>query len=75
MNFEDENLRAVAVDGFVPNIPMRIGSSGSTSEPGVSGNSTFRRQHRIDAYFDDFCCMQQNRIIELDGTQHAEREE
>ena len=35
----------------------------------------FRRQHRLGAYFADFCCIEQHLIIELDGSQHAEPEE
>ena len=33
----------------------------------------FRRQHRIGAYFVDFVCLQTRLVIELDGSQHAER--
>ncbi len=39
------------------------------------GGFKFRRQHRIGAYFADFCCIAQHLIVELDGSQHAEREE
>src|SRR5271170_6258402 len=39
------------------------------------GGFKFRRQHRIGPYFTDFCCLTQRLIIELDGSQHAEREE
>ena len=35
----------------------------------------FRRLHRIGPYFADFCCVAQQLIIELDGSQHAEPEE
>ena len=35
----------------------------------------FRRQHRLGAYFADFCCIEQHLIIELDGNQHAEQQE
>lgn len=31
----------------------------------------FRRQHPIGAYFVDFCSLQRNLIIEIDGGQHA----
>jgi very-short-patch-repair endonuclease len=33
----------------------------------------FRRQHRIGPYFVDFVCLQARLVIELDGSQHAER--
>ena len=39
------------------------------------GGFKFRRQHRIGPYFADFCCVAQHLIIELDGSQHAAREE
>jgi very-short-patch-repair endonuclease len=39
------------------------------------GGFKFRRQHRIGPYFADFCCVAQHRIIELDGSQHAEPQE
>src|SRR5277367_417291 len=39
------------------------------------GKFKFRRQHRIGPYFADFCCLTQRLIIELDGSQHAKREE
>jgi hypothetical protein len=39
------------------------------------GGFKFRRQHRVGPYFADFCCVAQHRIIELDGSQHAEPEE
>jgi very-short-patch-repair endonuclease len=39
------------------------------------GKFKFRRQQRIGPYFADFCCVSQRLIIELDGGQHAEREE
>ena len=35
----------------------------------------FCRQHRLGAYFADFCCIEQHLIIELDGSQHAEQQE
>jgi len=33
----------------------------------------FRRQYPIGPYFADFCCVEQQLIVELDGSQHAER--
>ncbi len=35
----------------------------------------FRRQHPIDPYIVDFCCIEKKLIIELDGGQHAESAE
>jgi very-short-patch-repair endonuclease len=35
----------------------------------------FRRQHPIGRYFADFCCVKSRLIVELDGEQHAERQE
>jgi len=32
----------------------------------------FRRQHKIDKYIVDFCCLEKKLIIELDGGQHNE---
>ena len=34
----------------------------------------FRRQHPIGPYIVDFCCIDKQLIIELDGSQHLERE-
>ncbi len=34
----------------------------------------FRRQHPIGSYIADFCCIEKQLIIELDGGQHAERQ-
>ncbi|OGX06775.1 MAG: hypothetical protein A3G87_04320 [Omnitrophica bacterium RIFCSPLOWO2_12_FULL_50_11] len=31
----------------------------------------FRRQHPIDGYIVDFCCIEKGLIVELDGGQHA----
>lgn len=36
---------------------------------------TFRRQHAIGHYIADFCCIEKELIIELDGSQHLEQEE
>ena len=36
-------------------------------------NLKFRRQHPIGNYIADFCCIEKGLIIELDGSQHAER--
>ncbi|HJQ61386.1 MAG TPA: endonuclease domain-containing protein [Burkholderiales bacterium] len=33
----------------------------------------FRRQHPIGTYIADFVCLEQQLVIELDGSQHAER--
>ncbi|MFA6973251.1 MAG: endonuclease domain-containing protein [Parcubacteria group bacterium] len=33
-------------------------------------NLKFRRQHIIDKYIVDFCCLEKKIIIELDGMQH-----
>jgi very-short-patch-repair endonuclease len=35
---------------------------------------SFRRQHPIGPYFADFYCASLKLVIELDGSQHAERE-
>jgi very-short-patch-repair endonuclease len=40
---------------------------------GVLG-ARFRRQHPLAGYIVDFCCLRHNLIVELDGSQHAERE-
>ncbi|MGE3250990.1 MAG: endonuclease domain-containing protein [Hyphomonadaceae bacterium] len=34
----------------------------------------FRRQHPIGPYFADFCCVPLQIVVELDGSQHAERD-
>src|SRR5882757_2809668 len=36
-------------------------------------NVKFRRQHPIGPYFVDFCSIERNLIIEVDGSQHAEQ--
>jgi very-short-patch-repair endonuclease len=33
----------------------------------------FRRQHQIGAYIVDFCCVDKQLVIELDGSQHLEQ--
>lgn len=33
-------------------------------------NHEFRRQHPVGPYIADFCCLEQNLIIEVDGGQH-----
>ncbi len=33
----------------------------------------FRRQHPIGPYIADFCCLERQVVIEVDGGQHAER--
>ena len=35
----------------------------------------FRRQHPIDRYIVDFCCIERRLIVELDGGQHLEQAE
>jgi adenine-specific DNA-methyltransferase len=35
----------------------------------------FRRQHPVGPYITDFCCLELMLIIELDGSQHADRGE
>ena len=35
----------------------------------------FRRQHSIGGYIADFYCAEKNLVIEIDGSQHVEREE
>ncbi len=32
----------------------------------------FRRQHPIPPYVADFCCIEKNLVVELDGSQHNE---
>ena len=34
----------------------------------------FRRQHRIDAFYPDFVCLQTRLIIEVDGSQHLDQQ-
>ena len=34
----------------------------------------FRRQHRIGPYFADFACLEAGLVVELDGSQHLERQ-
>jgi very-short-patch-repair endonuclease len=36
-------------------------------------NVKFRRQHPIGPYFVDFCSIERNLIVEVDGGQHAEQ--
>jgi very-short-patch-repair endonuclease len=38
------------------------------------GGFKFRRQFPIDRYFTDFACIEAKLIVELDGSQHQERE-
>src|SRR5262245_16073058 len=33
----------------------------------------FRRQHPIGPFIVDFCCVERGLVVELDGSQHAER--
>ncbi|MEO8327914.1 MAG: DUF559 domain-containing protein, partial [Nitrospirota bacterium] len=35
----------------------------------------FRRQHPIERYVVDFCCLEEKLIVELDGGQHLEQDE
>lgn len=35
----------------------------------------FRRQHILQGYIVDFVCLKRKLVVELDGSQHAEREE
>ncbi len=35
----------------------------------------FRRQHSIGPFFADFACLEAKLLIEVDGSQHAERED
>ena len=37
-------------------------------------NCKFRRQHQIGSYIVDFCCVERNLVVELDGGQHLIRE-
>jgi adenine-specific DNA-methyltransferase len=36
------------------------------------GGAKFRRNHPIDNFFADFCCLKSRLVIELDGGQHAD---
>ena len=36
-------------------------------------NVKFRRQHPVGPYFVDFCSIQRKLIVEIDGSQHADR--
>ncbi len=38
-------------------------------------NYKFRRQHEAGPYIADFCCVEKNIIIELDGGQHSVQKE
>ena len=38
-------------------------------------NHKFRRQHLLCGYIVDFVCLEKRLVIELDGGQHAERNE
>jgi len=38
------------------------------------GGHQFVRQHPIGPYFADFCCRKKKLVIELDGSQHADRQ-
>ncbi|HEV8344568.1 MAG TPA: endonuclease domain-containing protein [Candidatus Binatia bacterium] len=33
----------------------------------------FRRQHPIGPFISDFCCVERGLVVELDGSQHADR--
>ena len=37
-------------------------------------NCKFRRQHVIGPYITDFCCVERNVVLELDGGQHSVQE-
>ncbi len=37
-------------------------------------NFKFRRQHSIDSYIVDFCCIEKMLVIEIDGGQHAQQQ-
>jgi very-short-patch-repair endonuclease len=39
------------------------------------GGAKFRRQHPIGPFIADFCCIEANLVVEVDGGQHAERPE
>ena len=34
------------------------------------GGARFRRQHQIEGFLVDFCCLKERLIVELDGSQH-----
>ncbi|MBR2813815.1 MAG: DUF559 domain-containing protein [Reyranella sp.] len=38
------------------------------------GGAKFRRQHRIGLYICDFACVEASLIVELDGSQHVDRQ-
>ena len=38
---------------------------------GRLGGWKFRRQHPVPPYIVDFCCLEKNLVIELDGSQHT----
>src|ERR1700691_4223608 len=52
---------------------MRSGSCGIVLRDRQLLNLKFRRQHPIGNYIADFCCIEKQLIIELDGSQHVER--
>jgi hypothetical protein len=61
-----------------PSSPCRSGFSRDTHcadfpLPASAGRGC--RRHRIGPYFADFVCLQARLVIELDGSQHAERVE
>jgi very-short-patch-repair endonuclease len=37
------------------------------------GDVKFRRQHPIGPFIVDFCCVERGLIVELDGSQHSEK--
>ncbi|MBK9713418.1 MAG: endonuclease domain-containing protein [Kouleothrix sp.] len=39
------------------------------------GGFKFRRQHAIDRFIVDFCCVERRLIVELDGSVHAQQVE
>jgi len=39
------------------------------------GGARFRRQVPIGNYFADFCCLKSRLIVEVDGGQHAQRQQ
>ena len=38
-------------------------------------DAKFRRQHPVGPFITDFCCREQGLVVELDGGQHASRQE
>ncbi len=38
---------------------------------GRLGGWKFRRQHPVPPYVVDFCCLEKNLVVELDGSQHT----